>query len=109
ARRYALGFTLTDPSDPANLAPIWQMIMTVPHALSTDLMLLAVPWMAEPAHSLDIVTSPASRGFYVPVVALIALASGLSGAIWRSPRRRLYLFCAGWIPITLAPMMDLHA
>jgi len=68
-----------------------------------------VPWMAGPAHSLEIVTSPASPGFYLPVAALIALAAGLAAAVWRSPRRRLYLFCAGWIPIALSPMMDLKA
>ena len=109
ARRYALGFLLSDPANPSNLAPLSQIIMTVPGAFATDLMLLAVPWMAGPAHSLEIVTSPASPSFYLPVAALIALVAGLPVAIWRSPRRRLYLFCAGWIAIALAPMMDLHA
>ncbi len=109
ARRYALGFTFSGPASPSNLVPIWQIIMTLPRAFGTYLMLLAVPWMAGPAHKLDIVTSTASPGFYLPVAALIALAAGLAAAFRRSPRRRLYLFCAGWIPIALAPMMDLHA
>ncbi len=108
-RRYALGFTFSNPASPSNPAPIWQIMMTVPRAFGTYLMLLAMPWMAGPAHRLEVVTSPASPGFYLAVVALIALAAGLPAAVWRSPRRRLYLFCAGWIPIALSPMMDLHA
>jgi len=108
ARRHAVGFMLADPSYPANVVPISQIYMTVPAAFGTYLMLLAAPWMAGPAHRLDIVTGPASPGFYIPVMALVALAAALSAAVWRSPRRRLYLFCAGWIPIALSPVMDLH-
>ncbi len=36
ARRYALGFTFSNPASPYNPAPISQIIMTVPRAFSTE-------------------------------------------------------------------------
>ncbi len=108
ARRHALGFFLSNPHNLANLMTIPQALMTVPRVLAADLMLLALPWMAGTTHQVDVVTSLAAADFYVPAAALIALAGGLSAMARNSPPGRLYLFCAGWIVISLAPMMNLH-
>ena len=48
--------------------------MTIPPALAIYLSLLVVPWLAGPSHRLLFVTSPSSPEFWIPVLALPALA-----------------------------------
>jgi hypothetical protein len=69
--------------------------------------MLGVPWLAGPAHPLDWVESFSSPRFYVPVALLLLLAMGSWLAARRSPRRKLYLFCAIWFFVSIAPMMNL--
>ncbi|MGH7815004.1 MAG: hypothetical protein ACREQI_13520 [Candidatus Binataceae bacterium] len=80
--------------------------LTIPGALVTYAELLAMPWRAGPMHPLAIVRSAANAGFYIPALEIAALASAAFLALRNHPHRRLYLFCAAWFAIALAPVLD---
>ncbi|MGH7812417.1 MAG: tetratricopeptide repeat protein [Candidatus Binataceae bacterium] len=97
------------PSFPHNAMTAREMLLTIPSALWGYAMLLLMPWRAFPAaHDLAIVRGAAEPGFYLPVAGLIALCAAAVLLLWRSSHRRLYLFCAAWILIALAPALDLR-
>ncbi|MFZ0888632.1 MAG: tetratricopeptide repeat protein [Candidatus Binataceae bacterium] len=104
-RRLALGFFTTHPLTPPNEATLGQVLMTVPWVIAAYLGLLLVPWWSGPAHRVMFVTSVGSPQFYVPVALLCAV--GVAFWLWvrRHPRRRLYLFCAAWIGVAIAPVV----
>jgi len=84
------------------------LILTAPVALLTYLGVLIVPGIAAPAHDIYWITSASSITF-VSAGILAILASIASIAAWRSSYRRVYLFCAAWSLLTLAPAMRLTA
>ncbi len=104
-RYLVLGFI--NRRNPVNHATIAQVLMTIPPALAIDLGLLAMPWFAGPSHRLTMVTGASSAEFWLGVLVLGVAAGGFFGLVRIDPRRRLYLFCAAWIAITIAPMMNL--
>jgi Flp pilus assembly protein TadD len=55
------------------------------------------------------VSSIASRDFYLPALALLGLICSATVALWNDRRRMLYLFCAIWISATIVPMLNLRA
>ncbi len=85
-----------------------QVLMTLPSAIAMYLRLLVEPWSAGPDHPLEIVSSMLSRDFYLPaaLVAAVALAAVL--ALGKAPHRRLYVFCAAWMVLGLAPVLNLR-
>jgi tetratricopeptide (TPR) repeat protein len=105
-RFLVLGF-ITRPM-PVNHMTAAEAFLTVPRVLVGYLGMLVMPWAADSAHHLPIVTSPASPAFIVPIGALAALAVAIVSVLRKSPRRRLYLFCAIWMAIAIAPMMNLR-
>ena len=108
-RRMVLGVLFKGSFEPANLLTRAQDVMTVPMVLAIYLTLLVAPWLALPNHRVLPVTSVASPGFWMPLGALLALGAVLL-MVWRhSSRRGLYLFCAAWVGLSLAPMMGLRA
>ena len=109
ARRLVLGFFISNPYDYANLLTNAQVVLTVPLVFSTYLTDLAMPWMTLPNHRVLPVSSALSPQFWVPLTAISLIAGAFLVLALRSPRRRLYLFCAAWIGITLMPMMLLHS
>ncbi|MGH7924478.1 MAG: tetratricopeptide repeat protein [Candidatus Binatus sp.] len=87
---------------------LMQVLMTLPAALMTYLAVLTVPAVAGPAHDVDWVTH------FEPIVlieaaALIVLAAAAFVPAWRSSHRRIYLFCAVWIGLTMAPALNLNS
>ncbi len=83
-------------------------IMTWPVVMLSYLAVLAVPGIAGPAHDVNWIehVSPitfASAG----VLAILAAIAWM--LIRRSPDRPLYLFCAAWSALTLAPTMQLNS
>jgi len=84
-------------------------LLTMPSVIGIYVMLLVEPWRAGPVHPVETVSSIASREFYLPMLALVGLAGSVLIAMWNSPRRMLYLFCAIWIVLALAPMLNLRA
>ncbi|MGH7814156.1 MAG: hypothetical protein ACREQI_09160 [Candidatus Binataceae bacterium] len=100
-----LGF-ITRPNPYTHLSAL-EVALTIPGAIADYVMVLAMPWRAGPAHPLRIVHSIASTGFYVPVLGLAALCAAGFLLLRRFPHRRLYLFCAAWFLITIAPMLNL--
>lgn len=108
-RRLVLGFYVSNPSDYANLLTNAQVVLTVPLVLSTYLTDLAMPWLTLPNHRVLPVSSALSPEFWAPLAAVSLIVAAFLVLAWRSPRRRLYLFCAAWIGITLMPMMLLHS
>ena len=85
-----------------------ELILTTPVVLATYLAVLTLPGMAGPAHHVEWITG-ASPIAFVSAGALLLLVAGVSILVWRSPDRRLYLFCAAWSLLTLAPAMKLSA
>ncbi len=103
-RYLVLGFI--SRRNPVSHATNAQVLMTIPPALALYLSLLAMPWFAGPSHRLVMVTSPSSAEFWLGV--LVPIVAGGFFLLVRSDRRRqLYLFCAAWIAIAIAPMMNL--
>lgn len=84
-----------------------QTLLTIPGVLVEYLKLLAMPWLIGPAHDIRFVSTAASADFYVPAVILALV--GMAGYIaFRNDRHaKLYLFCATWWLITLAPVLSL--
>jgi tetratricopeptide (TPR) repeat protein len=108
-RRLVLGFFVNNPYDRANLLTNAQAVLTVPLVLTDYLSMLAMPWLTLPGHRALPVSSASSVEFWMPLAAIIVLVTAFLLVALRSPRRRLYLFGAAWIGVTLAPMMLLHS
>jgi tetratricopeptide (TPR) repeat protein len=106
-RLWVLGFISRPyPFNPKALTAL-EVVLTIPSAIATYLMLFAMPWRAGSAHRLNVADSITSPVFYVPTLGLAVLCVVAFVALRRNPRRRLYLFCALWVPIVLAPMLNL--
>ncbi|HTY54534.1 MAG TPA: hypothetical protein VMB26_05015 [Candidatus Binataceae bacterium] len=85
-----------------------QILMTIPTVLVHYVELLIFPWMAEPSHDVNGVMAPSFSELFVPlgILALLALTGYL---IFRnSPRAKLYLFCAIWWFVSLAPAFSFN-
>jgi tetratricopeptide (TPR) repeat protein len=85
-----------------------ELVLTAPVVLLVYLGVLIVPGIAAPAHDVQWVAS-ADSGAFVAAGILAAVAAIAAAAIWRSENRRLYLFCAAWSLLTIAPAMKLNA
>ena len=109
ARWLVLGFVVGNPYDLANNLSNAQAILTTPLVFATYLALLAMPWLTLPNHRALPVSSPISPEFWVPLAAIVLIGAAFLLVAVRHPRRRLYLFCAAWMGVTLAPMMMLHS
>ena len=108
AIRFAvLGFiSRVNITNPMTEAQQW---LTLPGVLGTYVAMLVVPWLAGPVHPIEVVSSIASRQFYLPMVALIGLIASIALVLWSDRRRRFYLFCGLWIAIAIAPVLNLRA
>jgi hypothetical protein len=85
-----------------------EILLTIPGALVWYLKLLLIPWLAGPEHCARFVTVPRLGDFYVPFTVLAAIAAAGLVLFRQSPRRNLYLFCAAWRLVTLAPALSLN-
>ena len=84
-----------------------QALLTIPKALSADLTLLAIPWLADPTHPVAVVTSASAPDFYLPLFAIAALLGVGVLALRTGGRWRSRVFWAAWIVIAIAPTMAL--
>ena len=82
--------------------------MTLPKVLLTYLGALTIPGIAGPAHDVNWITS-FQPIVLVDIAALIVLAAIACVRMLRSPNRRIYLFCAIWIALTIAPALNLNS
>lgn len=85
-----------------------ETLMTLPVVLLAYPAVLAVPWLADPTHPIDWTIRPQPEVF-LAWAAVVLLAATMSVAAWRSSHRRIYLFCAVWSVITIAPALNLNA
>jgi tetratricopeptide (TPR) repeat protein len=85
-----------------------QLLMTMPAVLLTYLAVLALPAMAGPTHAVEFVSSPQPIAF-ASAGLLIILAAAAYLLASRSAQRRIYLFCAAWALLTLAPALNLNS
>lgn len=80
-------------------------LLSLPNYLLCYLEVLVIPWLAGPAHNVAPISRPGLYDFYIPT-AILTLATILGYfAIRRSPRRKLYMFCAAWWLVTLSPAL----
>ncbi|MGH7815005.1 MAG: tetratricopeptide repeat protein [Candidatus Binataceae bacterium] len=107
-RRLALGFTTRPLPSAAQTPNLLAAILTLPEAILTYLAILIVPWRPDVAHNLTAIRTVASPGFYLPAIGVAALAAAMWLLLAHRSRRNLYLFCAAWFLITLAPVLDLN-
>jgi len=84
-----------------------EVLATQPLVLLFYLFTFVAPWVAGPSHAIEWVDSFKSAYFYCPAAMLIVMAVATWASIRRSPRRNLYLFCAAWFLIGIAPSMNL--
>jgi Flp pilus assembly protein TadD len=108
AIRFAvLGFiSRTNITNPMTEAQQW---LTLPSVLGTYAVLLVAPWRAGPAHPIEVVSSIVSPEFYLPILALLGLLGSVTVALGNNRQRRFYLFCALWMGISVAPVLNLRA
>ena len=85
-----------------------QLLMTIPVVLVAYLAVLALPEVAGPTHTVEWITHPQPLAFF-SAAALVLIAASALVLAWRSPNRRIYLFCAAWSVLTLAPALNLNA
>ncbi len=120
ARMHALGdhaFGMPNPNSEAQLhaaagaMPIRdaaQIAMTIPMVLLTYLGILAIPGVANPFHSLAWTTQLDPQVF-IAWAALLVLGLLAIALASRSSRRRIYLFCAIWSLVTIAPALKIDS
>ncbi|HVN64053.1 MAG TPA: hypothetical protein VMT58_05415, partial [Candidatus Binataceae bacterium] len=90
----------------SNRLSVLEAIWTFPSAIAAYGEIMTIPWFAGPAHGLEIVRSAGGPGFFVPAIAIAGLCAAIVFLLNASPRSRLYLFCAVWILIAIAPALN---
>jgi tetratricopeptide (TPR) repeat protein len=85
-----------------------EILMTLPAVLITYLAVLALPAIAGPTHAVRWVTQ-LQPIVLMTAAALMLIASAAFILAWRSSNRRIYLFCAAWSFLTMAPALNLNA
>ena len=85
-----------------------QIAMTIPMVLLTYLGILAIPGLANPFHSIEWTTQLDPQVF-IAWAALIVLALIAMVFASRSSRRKVYLFCAIWSLVTIAPALKINS
>lgn len=120
ARWHALGAAFLGMPDfvPPSIALGWEaphrlyglrdMVLTVPSVMLTYLEVLVLPGMAGPTHDVNWITR-ASANAFASAGVLAGIAAIAFMLIRRSRDRNLYLFCAAWALIAIAPSMNLKA
>ncbi|HVN64156.1 MAG TPA: tetratricopeptide repeat protein [Candidatus Binataceae bacterium] len=93
------------PPIPRSYLPIGLVLVMAPFTMGIYGKLLAVPWLAGPAHPQIGPGSVASPELYLPLAGLFVAAAVATVALWRDPHRRLYLFCAALTLIPLVPIL----
>jgi hypothetical protein len=88
--------------------PPVDVLMTLPLVLLTYLAVVAIPATAAPTHMVNWIERPEPL-LFMTGTAVIVLAAGAFMLGRRSPNRRIYLFCAVWIALTMAPALNLNA
>jgi hypothetical protein len=85
-----------------------QILMTLPLVLLDYMAVLVVPWMAGPTHAISWITHPQPL-LFICAAALLLISTAAFVAAWRNSDRRIYLFCAIWSVVTIAPALNLNA
>jgi tetratricopeptide (TPR) repeat protein len=85
-----------------------QILMTLPVVLLDYMAVLVVPWMAGPTHAISWITHPQPL-LFICAAALLLISTAAFVAAWRNSDRRIYLFCAIWSVVTIAPALNLNA
>ena len=85
-----------------------QVLMTLPQALLTYLAVLTIPAVAGPAHDVNWITHP-QPAVFIDAALLIVLAAAAFILAWRSSNRHIYMFCASWLVLTMAPALNLNS
>ena len=106
ARAMALGPSeILGGSHPSHPLTFAQVLMTIPSVLVYYLELLLFPWLVGPAHDIGGVMTPGFSSFYLPAAILMLLSLTGYLVFRNSPHSRLYLFCAVWWLVALAPAL----
>jgi tetratricopeptide (TPR) repeat protein len=99
----ALGFVLGDES--YNSYPFARVLMTIPLVITKYIGLLFWPFTLSVFHQTEMVTSPLSYRFLLPLIFIIALAA----LLWKLKESNLARFAILWFAIHLLPVLNLSA
>lgn len=102
-RYHALGFVLSDSNYKAYST--LQVLLTIPLAITKYIGLLFFPVNLSVFHYTEMVQSPLSYRFLLPLAFVAALSFGL----WQLRRSRVALFAILWFAINLLPVLNLNA
>ena len=102
-RYHALGFILSDKNYKSY--PTLQVIMTIPLVITKYIGLLFFPFNLTIFHYTEMVKSPLSYRFILPVLFMAAVSYG----VWRLRHSRIALFGALWFGVNLLPVLNLNA
>jgi len=100
---YVRGFKVLRPD-----YTLVQFLMTLPKALMVYLGALTIPTVAGPVHDVNWSTH-LEPAVIVDATALIVLAAAAFVLALRSSNWRIYLFCAIWIALAIAPALNLNS
>jgi protein O-mannosyl-transferase len=102
-RYNALGFILSDKNYKAY--PREEVLMTIPLVIVKYISLLFLPLNLSIFHQTEMIKSPLSLSFILPLLLVIALSAGL----WRLRESTIARFAILWFAIHLLPVLNLSA
>lgn len=102
-RYHALGFFLSDKNYKSY--PTHQVLMTIPLTITKYIGLLFFPVNLSIFHHTEMVKSPLSHRFYLPLLFVAAVSYGL----WRLRHSKIALFATLWFAVNLLPILNLSA
>lgn len=96
-------------ANPTNHMSAAEIALTMPEVVGQYVLLLITPWRAEPAHPVVQVASAMAPEFYVPLFGLLAIIGAAAMLLAYRRHAPLYFFCAAWIALAIAPVLNLGA
>ena len=105
ARFAVLGF-ITRPNIGNHMTP-YSIALTIFEVLGQYLLLLVIPWRADPAHMVVPLVSAREPVFYMTMLGLSAILLAAWTILAQRRRVPLYGFCFFWMFVALAPVLNL--
>jgi tetratricopeptide (TPR) repeat protein len=100
-----LGF-ITRPNLSNHMTP-YSIALTIFEVVGQYLLLLVIPWRADPAHMIVPLITARAPVFYMTVLGLSAILLAAWTMLAQRGRVRLYAFCFFWMLVALAPVLNL--
>jgi len=87
----------------------YTVLLTTFEVIGQYLVLLVIPWRADPSHAIAPIASPLTPAFYLTLLGIAAISIAAWAILVQRRRVALYQLCALWIFLFLAPVLNLGA